>query len=459
MKSVLLVTTYFAPDNTIAAIRTTKLVKYMIKDGYNVDVVAVRNNNLGKDKILYNDVKSVKVKYVENSKQYKSFEKQIYKIFGSIREKKFSDLSDRKRYNKKSGKIEFYPFETAHPWIASVFYGLAMLKEYDLYCTIKDKIKTFKQYDFMVTSYGDEFCYYFGKKYHKIYPETKWIFDVRDAIYRYKFIPDPLSFIPLHIERVAWRQADVIIGISKGICMRVDEKNRKKVHLVTNGYDRGDRIKHDKKVSPDKLTFVFTGSMYGGTIDLSVFFKVLRELIDNGNIDSNKIKIDFAGTESAADIFISQASKYDMEYLIVNHGKVERKSALRLQECADVLLAPSYDYENGNGGIITGKIFEYMTAEKPVIAIITGDIQHSELAEIVRKTNIGFAYEEAHNDIDYKKLYQYVLNLYKEKILLGVLSYKPNIEELKKFDYKYLSKKFMRIMDPNYNKNMRGQNE
>ena len=450
MKTVLLVTTYFAPDNTIAAIRTTKMVKYMIRNGYSVDVVAVNNSNLSKDDILAKDVVGVNIKRVENTARYFRIEKIVHKLFDSIKERKFCDLSNRMRLNSKSGKIEFYPFETAHPWIGSIYYGLAMYREYDLYCGIKNQIKKADKYDFLITSYGDEFCYYYGKRYKKIHPDTRWIFDIRDAIYRYKFIPGPLSFIPLHIEHVAWERADVIVGVSKGICMRVDAEKQDKVYLVTNGYDKGDRNRSNNRLTNDKLIFTFTGSMYGGTRDLSVFFKAIRELIDKGQIDQGKIQIEFAGTKSASDIFTSQASKFGVDSLITNHGKVSREVAMELQDNADVLLAPSYDYENGNGGVITGKIFEYMTAEKNVIAVIVGDIQHSELAEIVRKTNIGFAYEESHDETDYPQLCEYLCAVYQEKMETGNICYSPNRDELEKFDYRYLSNRFIRIMDPAY---------
>lgn len=452
MKTVLLVTTYFAPDNTIAAIRTTKLVKYMLQNGYKVDVVAVDNPKLNKDEILARDAEGVSVRRVKNMPSYFRIEERINRVFGPVREKTFNDLSNRIRRNPRSGKMEFYPFETAHPWIASVFYGLAMYREYDLYRYIRKAIPNCKSYDFIVTSYGDEFCYYFGKEYHRLHPETRWIFDVRDAIYRYKFIPGPLSFIPLLIERSAWKKADAIVGVSKGICLRVDRKNRKKTHLVTNGYDKGDRVITDRNPKPDRLVFAFTGSMYGGTRDLSVFFKSLRELIDKSEIDEDKIHIDFAGTKSASDIFHTQASKYNVDNLIIDHGKVPREEALKIQDSADVLLAPSYDYEDGNGGIITGKIFEYMSAEKPVIAVIVGDINHSELADIVRRTNIGFAYEEAHDDEDYKMLCNHLLDIYHQKMENGSIDYNPNQRELRRYDYRYLSRKFMRIMDPEYDR-------
>ena len=73
---------------------------------------------------------------------------------------------------------------------------------------------------------------------------------------------------------------------------------------------------------------------------------------------------------------------------------------------ADILLVSSFDYQSNEGGVITGKALEYMSANKPIIAIINGDIEHSELADIIQKGNLGCAYEEAHDEVDDRKLYQ-----------------------------------------------------
>ena len=88
-----------------------------------------------------------------------------------------------------------------------------------------------------------------------------------------------------------------------------------------------------------------------------------------------------------------------------------------------------------------------MTSGCPVISIITGDIKNSELADIVRKTNIGIAYEASHHKRDYQQLLQYLEDQYKEKIQNGKVRYEPDKEELRKYDYQELTKKLKRFMD------------
>ena len=43
-KNILLICNYFAPDNTIAAVRTSKLAKYLRQSGYEVQVIAEKKD-------------------------------------------------------------------------------------------------------------------------------------------------------------------------------------------------------------------------------------------------------------------------------------------------------------------------------------------------------------------------------------------------------------------------------
>ena len=155
----------------------------------------------------------------------------------------------------------------------------------------------------------------------------------------------------------------------------------------------------------------------------------------------------YSGNDSAYEIFKSQAQKYELEKNCVTHGKLSHKDTLELQQQSDVLLVASYDYQNNQGGVITGKALEYMSSGKPIIAIIMGDIEQSELANIIRSTKTGFAYEDAHKVEDYDKLYAYLCKLYKEFAEAGKIENNPDKKELRKYDYRNLCKRLIKILN------------
>lgn len=444
---VLLICNYFAPDHTIAAVRTSKLTKYLRQNGYEVEVFAEKKQG-GEDELLKKDVEGVRIHYAENSKGYLRFRGVYEKLTASYRKKRFDNLEDRKRVNPRTGHVEFYTFETAYPVIGSLDYIAGQLKQIDLFWSVRRKLREAAGFDYAITSYGDSFSYFAGRYFHRYHRDVTWIFDIRDAVYRYKFTPGYVSFIPKRYERYIWRHADCITGVSKGICKTVPRKFRNKVHLLTNGYELADRkgLQEDR-MDAREMAFTYTGSMYGGLQDLSVFFEAMAKLIRGGEINPEKIRFHFAGNASAFQIFKSQAEKYGLGGRCMDHGKLSRQDALELQQRSDILLSAAYDYKDHEGGIITGKIFEYMAAERPVISIITGDIEHSELADIVQKTNIGIAYEDADRKDDYPELCEYIRRQYRAFTGAGQVEYAPDKKEFRRYDYRYLGKRLIKIME------------
>lgn len=447
-KKILIVCNHFAPDNTIAAVRVTKFAKQMKQSDHDVIVLAEKKIDNVEDETLMQDAIGIPVYRVENSNRVKKLNHLYKKIITPFKSKKYNNLDNRIRINKKTKKYEFYPFETAYPFLGSLDYLMELLRQYDLFYEAKNLIDQNKEIDIALTSYGDFFSFFVGRYVHKKNKKIYWIFDIRDAVCRYKFTPRYVRWIAHMYERYIWRQADCITAVSKGICRHVPKKYWKKVHCITNGYDRKDREDIIVDTAKNKrMRFTYTGSMYGGLQNLSPLFENIAKLIEMGKVRKNNIEFDFAGKKSAYDIFRSQADKFQLADICVYYGKLTRKESLKLQMEADILLVSSFDYETDIGGVITGKALEYMSANKPIIAIINGDIRNSELAEIIKKANLGCAYEESQHEKDIQEMYQYLLEKYHEYEKEGKLVHNPDKKILEKFDYQYLGKKIIKIID------------
>lgn len=448
IKRILFICNYFAPDNTIAAVRISKLAKYLKQSGYDVEVIAEKRKDEIEDELLRRDTVGIKIHYACNSDRCIRFYELYKKITKGYREKRFQNLDNRKKVNPRTGKIEFYPFETLYPVIGSFDYIVKQIKQFDLYRSVKKRLAASGQFDYVMTSYGDSFSYFAGKYYHKCHKDVSWIFDIRDAICRYKFTPDYVKWIPQAYERYIWKNADCIIGVSRGICRRVPKSYRRKTYCLTNGFDRSDRqCLGFLKTLSQNMVFVYTGSMYGGLQDISVFFKAVRKLIVGRKLDEDRVEFHFAGNGSAYEVFKSQAEQYQLAGRCFFNGRLSHQEALQLQQNADILLLASYDYKDNTGGIITGKLLEYMSAEKPVIAIVTGDIENSEVKKIIRKTNIGITYEESGAKTDFEKLTEYIEKQYVLFMKGAELHYCPNEKEIAKYDYKNICKRFLTIID------------
>ena len=327
------------------------------------------------DELLKKDVEGVKVHYAQNSFAYRVVSSIYRRITKFYRKKRFERLKDRKKINPQTGKMEFYTFETAYPIIGSCDYLMNEWKQKDLCSSVISILNQADDFDCIITSHEYSFAYFTGKYFHECHRQIPWIFDLRDSIYRYKFVPDYIAWLPKKYERYIWNHASHIVGVSNAICRRIPEEHQKKVHCITNGFDVSDRTSLKKeRIGGENMVFVYTGSMYGGLQNLSAFFECIRRLIDQKKVDEERMEFHFAGNDPAYEIFKGQASAFGLDRRCVTHGKLSRRDSMELQQCSDILLMASYDYKDHEGGVITGKMLEYMAANRPIISIITGEV-------------------------------------------------------------------------------------
>ena len=75
------------------------------------------------------------------------------------------------------------------------------------------------------------------------------------------------------------------------------------VELITNGFDEEDFLSFEqiRKDRPgdetNQLVFSYAGGLYGGERDCSPLFKAVRELIDEGKLVSEDVRVDYAGRD------------------------------------------------------------------------------------------------------------------------------------------------------------------
>lgn len=107
MKKILIACNVFAPDNEIAAVKTTKIAKYLLKSGYDVEVITEKNTYSAFDDHLLKGIEKIKPLYVHPTKSYFILKKLYDKIILPHKKKRFDDTTSKKRLrkNKETGLI------------------------------------------------------------------------------------------------------------------------------------------------------------------------------------------------------------------------------------------------------------------------------------------------------------------------------------------------------------------
>lgn len=201
------------------------------------------------------------------------------------------------------------------------------------------------------------------------------------------------------LEEKVLKSADVVVTVGNEL-KKYFERFNSNVEVIPNGFD--DEVDNHEKIElSQKFSLSYIGLLPKSSLPANLLMAI-QCLIDENSDFKNDIELNFIGDihESvSALIHELQLSNYTNFF-----GYVPHKEAIKYQKSAQVLLVliPNID---GNKGIITGKVFEYMAANRPILALgpINGDLQ-----SILTKSNAGTIVDYD----DYAKIKSVIIDLY-----------------------------------------------
>ncbi len=214
-----------------------------------------------------------------------------------------------------------------------------------------------------------------------------WVADLRDPWAEMHTLPrtELRRRFDVWLERRTLRRASAITTVSGTMARRFAEQYRAPVHVIMNGYDPAD-VPADAAVEPDseRLSLVYTGMLYEGRRTPLMVFRALRALAARGRVDLSRVVVKLYGRNMA--IAERELAGFpDLHSSVEIGGEVSYKEALLLQRAATVLLLLEWPDPRAVG-VVTGKIFEYVAAERPIIAIAP---HGGEIEEVLRTTGSG----------------------------------------------------------------------
>jgi glycosyltransferase involved in cell wall biosynthesis len=212
---------------------------------------------------------------------------------------------------------------------------------------------------------------------------AKWVADLRDSIVLHPHRSAEGAGARAKqkaragVARLVARQADAIVAVSEAIAEETRAiEPRGRVVTIANGsdfddfaglaYSRGDRF---------RLTHA--GSFFGKR-DPKPF---LRALAESGLED---ITVRFVGDFRPGDREFMESLGLGDRVEVIDY--VPRRESLRLQRDSDALLLLIPEAGGRGRGVLSGKVFEYLAAERPVLAVVPPD---GAAAELVRETGAG----------------------------------------------------------------------
>ena len=188
-------------------------------------------------------------------------------------------------------------------------------------------------------------------------------------------LPWPLPSLNARTERALVRRADRVVVVDDYLPLaglRRDDPRRIVIH---NGVDEADFASDPSSVGPptDVFRLAYVGSLYG-TRDLVPVLTAISRLIASGAIDVRCFELTLVGN-----VWIPAGVLDGLPFAVNRVGYVEHERAVLEMHSATALLF--YAPMETRAG--SGKIFEYLLAGRPVLAVARPDnLAHRLVAEL-----------------------------------------------------------------------------
>ncbi len=217
------------------------------------------------------------------------------------------------------------------------------------------------------------------------------------------------------LEMEVLQKADEIITTSFTTKAEFEGKTSRPVTVITNGFEEAamEEIKLDEKFSISHI-----GSLLSGR-DPSNLWRILAELVHDNKDFATDLELNLAGAVSEE--VVASIKTAGLEKNLKLKGYVSHHEALELQRKSQLLLLIEIDSEETRG-IIAGKLYEYMAAKRPILAI---GPESWDVERIISETGTGkvFSYRAG------QELKEYLMQAYKEYKAGNLKSKATNIEQ------------------------------
>jgi len=371
MKRVMIITYYFPPHPQVGSLRPYGLAKYLPYFGWEPIILTVR--------LPYNIINNVRIIETDYPGDVTDLLKDKLGLKAKVAFKeqiKLPNFMQKKRHNIYNKIVDMIKTFVCYPDDQRYWLKHAI--------TAGDHLLNSEKIDAIISTSGPVTCHLIAnelKKKHKI----KWIADFRDLWTQNHYYPflKMRKMIEEKLERKTLFNADLLVTVSEPWAKKLRLFHQKKsVVAIPNGYDLEDTLFNPELTKDFSITY--TGTLYRGKRDPSNLFIAIKELISEHTIERSKIKIRFYGPKE--EWLQKEVDKLGLSDMVEINGYVPRDISLRNQRESQILLILNWNHPD-EIGTLPAKVFEYLAAKRPILAI---GGPKGALSNLLEETGAGY---------------------------------------------------------------------
>ncbi|GGE11352.1 glycosyltransferase family 4 protein [Psychroflexus salis] len=382
MKKVLIITYYWPPAGGPGVQRWLKFVKYLPQFGIEPIVFIPKNPNYPiQDESLNREVSNqltiIKRPILEPYKVSKLFSKSDTKTMSS-------GIIEDVEKQKSMQKLMLYVRGNYFIPDARILWVNPSIKFLQTYLQ-KHNIQN------VITTGPPHSLHLIGKGLKEKIKNLKWIADFRDPWVNIDYhsqlkLNDNAKQKHKELEDSVLNEADQIIVTSFKTAEEFRQKTNQPIEVITNGYDETENLDIDLS---EAFSLVHVGSLLSQRNPENLW-KVLQEFLEENKHLRQFLELHFVGKVSQT--VLNSIEAYGLKDYVYLDGYLPHLDAIKAQKSAQLLLL----IEANNpvkSGIIPGKLFEYLMAKRPILAVgpTAWDVQ-----KIIEETQSGttFNYQD-----------------------------------------------------------------
>lgn len=379
MKKVLMISYYFPPAGGPGVQRVLKFVRYLPQYGWKPIVLTVRdgsypNTDLTLLSEVPEDIAVIRTRTLEPHSFYKM-------LTGKKRSEGipigFIDVDQASPLEKLSNLVR-----------ANLFVPDARIGWYPFAVSAGREILERENPDLLFTSGTPHSVHLIGKRLKKL-SGKKWLADFRDpwtTIYyneqllRFGFVDD----LDRLLERSVLTNADTITAVSQSLVEELSQRvppETGKYEVLPNGFDEDDfKLVHAEQTSNFRITYV--GNLLP-TQNPPLFWKSLRQLLDDDPDLASRFELFLIGNIDRS--ALNSLRESGLNRWLTHRQYVPHRTAIEYMVQSTVLFLLIPNVAN-NKGILTGKVFDYLGARRPILALGPSG---GDADKILRETEAG----------------------------------------------------------------------
>lgn len=305
---------------------------------------------------------------------------------------------------------------------------------------VKPSIKYLEKYltdnsiETIITTGPPHSLHLIGQGLKKQFTNLKWIADFRDPWVNIDYhsqlkFKESTQQKHIELEKSILQDADQIVVTSFETKREFSYKTTKPIEVITNGFDEVEAFDVDLS---EAFSFVHVGSLLSER-NPTELWKAFADLVEEDEHFKQFFELHFVGKVSQ--VVLNSIKEHGLKDYLYLDGYLPHLEAVKVQHQAQVLLLIEAN-RTEKKGIIPGKLFEYLMAKRPILAI---GPEQWDVQKIISETQAGNYFDyDSHNQL--KKQIQ----IYFQDFLQGKLN--VNSQHIAQYSRKSLTQKLSKLL-------------